>query len=123
MAKYGNKQVLYDGKLFPSKRECERYKNLKFLESEGEITDLKTQVPYELIPAAYETYERYGKNGKRLKDGRRCIQRAVTYKADFVYKDKDGITVVEDAKGYKTKEYILKKKMMLNTYNIRIREI
>ena len=123
MAKYGNKQVFYDGNLFDSKKELARYKELSLLEKAGEISDLKMQVPYELIPAAYETYERYGKNGKRLKDGRRCIEKAVVYKADFVYKDKDGNEVVEDTKGYKTKDYIIKRKLMLDKYGIRIREI
>ncbi len=123
MAKYGNKQVFYDGNLFDSKKELARYKELSLLEKAGEIADLETQVPFELIPAAYETYERYGKNGKRLKDGRRCIEKGVVYKADFVYKDKDGNEVVEDTKGYKTKDYIIKRKLMLDKYGIRIREI
>lgn len=123
MAKYGNKQVFYDGKLFDSKKELARYKELSMLERAGEISDLKMQVPFELIPPAFETYERYGNSGKRLKDGRKCIERGVTYKADFVYKDRHGETVVEDTKGVRTKEYILKRKLMLNIYGIRIREL
>ena len=123
MAKYGNKQVFCGGKVFDSKKEAARYMELSLLARVGEITDLETQVPYELIPAQYETYERYGKNGKRLKDGRRCIEKAVTYIADFVYKDEDGNTVVEDTKGVKTKDYIIKRKLMLDRYGIRIREI
>ena len=123
MAKYGNKKVFADGLLFDSKKEAARYRELLLLAHAGEITDLKTQVPYELIPAAYETYERYGKNGKRLKDGQRCIEKAVTYIADFVYKDMDGNTVVEDTKGVKTKDYIIKRKLLLDRYGIRIREL
>lgn len=123
MAKYGNKQVFADGLLFDSKKELARYKELKFLEAAGEITDLQTQVKFELLPAAYETYERYGKNEKRLKDGIRCIERAVTYKADFVYKDRNGKTVVEDTKGMRTDKYIMKRKMMLYFHGIRIREL
>lgn len=123
MAKYGNKQVFYDGKLFDSKKELARYKELSFLERAGEITDLRMQVPFELLPPVYETYERYGKNGKRLKDGKRLIERGVTYKADFWYRDRQGRPVVEDTKGVRTKEYILKRKMMLNKYGIRIREL
>lgn len=123
MAKYGNKQVLYDGKVFDSKKELARYKELKFLEAAGEITDLQTQVPFDLLPAAFETYARFGNSGKRLKDGRRCIERAVTYKADFVYKDRHGKTVVEDTKGMRTDKYILKRKMMLYFHGIRIREL
>lgn len=123
MAKYGNKTVFVDGLPFDSKKEAARYRELSLLERAGEISDLKTQVPFELIPTAYETYERYGKNGKRLKDGRRCIEKAVVYKADFVYKDKYGNEVVEDTKGYKTKDYIIKRKLMLDRYGIRIREL
>lgn len=123
MAKYGNKTVFVDGRPFDSKKEAARYRELKFLEKCGEISDLKMQVPYELIPPAFETYERYGNSGKRLKDGRKCIERGVTYKADFVYKDRHGKTVVEDTKGVRTKEYILKRKLMLNIYGIRIREL
>ena len=123
MAKYGNKKVFADGLVFDSKKEAARYRELHILHRVGEISDLRLQVPYELIPAQYETYERYGKNGKRLKDGRRCIEKAVTYIADFVYKDDGGNTVVEDTKGVKTKDYIIKRKLMLDPYGIRIREI
>ena len=123
MAKYRNKKVFAGGIWLDSKKEAARYRELLLLARAGEIADLETQVPYELIPAIYETYERYGKNGKRLKDGRRCIEKGVVYKADFVYKDKDGNEVVEDTKGYKTKDYIIKRKLMLDKYGIRIREI
>lgn len=123
MAKYGNKTVFYGGKVFDSKKEAARYKELIMLERVGEITNLETQVRFELIPAAYETYERYGKNGKRLKDGRRLIEKAVNYIADFAYKDKDGKIVVEDTKGFKTKDYIIKRKLMFDRYGIRIREL
>ena len=122
MAKYGNKKVFIDGMVFDSKKEAARYKELSLLARAGEITDLETQVTFELIPAAYEDFERYGKNGKRLKDGRRCVEKAVTYIADFVYKDQ-GNTVVEDTKGVKTKDYIIKRKLMLDRYGIRIREL
>lgn len=123
MQKYKNKTVFYDGKVFDSKKERDRYKELTILSKAGEITDLQTQVKFELIPAHYETYERTGKNGKRLRDGRRLIEKAVYYIADFVYKEKDGAVIVEDTKGYKTKDYIIKRKIMFDRYRIRIREI
>lgn len=123
MAKYGNKKVFIDGMVFDSKKEAARYKELSLLARAGEITDLDTQVSFELIPPQYETYERYGKTGKRLKDGKRCIEKGVTYIADFVYKDKNGETIVEDTKGVKTKEYVLKRKMMLYIHGISIREL
>ena len=47
----------------------------------------------------------------------------MTYIADFVYMDKDGQQVVEDTKGVRTKEYIIKRKLMLHRYGIRIQEV
>jgi len=75
-----------------------------------------------LIPAQYETYVRYGKKGQRLKDGQRCIEKAVVYVADFTYQ-KDGQMIVEDTKGMKTKDYIIKRKLMLYVHGIRVREV
>lgn len=107
---------------FDSKREAKRYFELMLLLGTGKIAGLRRQVDYELIPAQYETYPRYGKNGKRLKDGKRCLEKAVHYKADFVY-EMDGETVVEDVKGAKTKDYIIKRKLMLYIHGIKIKEI
>lgn len=121
--KYGNKKVSIGDIVFDSRKEAKRYQELVLLEKAGEISELETQKPFELIPAAYETYERYGKNGKRLTDGKRCIEKACVYKADFVYKDKDGNTVIEDTKGMRTKDYIIKRKLMLSIYGIRIKEV
>lgn len=108
MAKYGNQKITRDGITFDSVREYTRYCELKLLERAGVITDLERQVKYELIPA------------QRM-DGR-LVERAVTYVADFRYKEK-GQTVVEDAKGFRTKEYIIKRKMMLHFHGIRIKEV
>lgn len=123
--KYGNKKVTVDGIVFDSKKEAARYKELKLMEAAGEIKDLQLQVPFELIPAKYEHFERFSeKTGKKLKDGVRCVEKSVTYIADFVYTDcKTGNQVVADAKGYKSKEYILKRKMMLHFFGVRIHEI
>lgn len=120
--KYGNRKVIIDGLKFDSRKEANRYCELKLLERAGQITNLRTQQTFELIPAYYENYERYSKTGKRLTDGRRCVERAVCYKADFVYKE-NGKTIVEDTKGFKTKEYIIKRKLMLYIHNIRIKEV
>ena len=108
MAKYGNRKVERDGIEFDSIKECQRYCELKLMQRAGVISDLQLQVPFELIPA------------QRI-DGK-VVERAVTYKADFVYK-KDGQTVVEDTKGVRTKEYIMKRKMMLFFHGIRIVEV
>ena len=121
-AKYKNKKVVADGITFDSKKEYQRYCELKLLEKAGEISDLRLQVPYELVPPQYEHYERYGKNGKRLKDGKRTLEHAVKYVADFVYIE-DGNTIVEDTKGLRTTEYVIKRKLMLYVHGVRIREV
>lgn len=121
-AKYGNKKILADGITFDSKKEYRRYCELKLLEKAGKVSDLQLQVSFELVPPQYEYYERYGKKGQRLKDGKRLLERAVTYKADFVYME-NGQTIVEDTKGLRTTEYIIKRKLMLYVHGIRIREI
>lgn len=108
MSKYGNRKVIVDGIVFDSAREARRWRELRFLEDVGEITDLRRQVPFTLVPA-----QRVGKN---------VVERAVTYKADFVYNEA-GETVVEDTKGVRTKDYIIKRKLMLWLHGIRVREI
>lgn len=58
------------------------------------------------------------------KTTRVLLERSVKYIADFVYTDKaTGQTVVEDTKGVRTKEYIIKRKLMLYLHGIRIKEI
>lgn len=108
--KYHNKPTEIDGINFQSRREGNRYCELKWLERAGEIHDLQLQVPFELIPAQRD------ENGK-------VIERACVYKADFVYTDKNGNKVVEDAKGQKTQVYIIKRKLLLYRYGIRIVEV
>ena len=94
-------------------KERKRGAELELLQSYGIISDLQKQVPYELIPAHYEVV-----NGKR-----KCIERACTYKADFVYYDvKNKKLVVEDSKGFRTKDYIIKRKLMLHMHGIKIKE-
>ena len=108
---------------FASKKEAGRYPELLLLQKAGKIHDLRCQVRFEVVPAQYEYYERYGKKGQRLKDGKRCVERAVDYVADFDYYTEDGTYVVEDTKGFKTKDYIIKRKLMLWVHGIRIREV
>lgn len=122
--KYRNRKVkLPDGTVFDSQHEYERWRELCLLQRAGVIHDLLRQVKFELIPAQYETYERYSeKTGKRLKDGVRCIEQAVSYIADFVYWEADKM-VVEDAKGVKTEGYIIKRKLMRLQHGVSIREV
>lgn len=75
-AKLGNRKVTVDGIEFDSKKEAQRYYELKLLQRAGVISELELQKEYELIPAQYEYFPRYGKTGKRLKDGKRCIEKS-----------------------------------------------
>jgi hypothetical protein len=80
-------------------------------------------VKFLLIPTQAEYYERYSeKTGKRLKDGVRVLERECNYIADFVY-EQDGKTIVEDTKGVRTPDYIIKKKLMLYIHKIQIKEV
>ena len=124
MSKYRAKPTYSaDGILHPSKREAQRWDELRILGEAGEIYNLERQVKYTLIPAQYETYERYGKRGQRLKDGRRLLERAITYTADFKYQNALGEIVVEDAKGMRVRDFPLRRKLMLWVYGIRVREV
>jgi hypothetical protein len=120
--KYSNQKTTIDGITFDSKKEADRYCELLFLQRAGLISNLELQKKFELIPAQYEYFERYGKQGQRLKDGKKCLENSITYVADFVYTE-NGKTVVEDTKGMKTKEYIIKRKLMLYIHGIRIKEV
>lgn len=119
--KYGNKRVTYNGITFDSKKEMYRYIRLKSMQEEGLISDLRLQVPYELIPAIYE--EEIVKLKTKTKVVKRCVQHAVKYVADFVYKDHYGYETVEDSKGMRTEGYLLKKKMMRAFLGITIKEV
>lgn len=123
MNKYRNKKIERHGITFDSLKEYMRYQDLMLLQRAGKITDLQRQVKFTLIPTQYEKFPRYSeKTGKRLKDGIRTLEKECSYIADFVY-NVDGKQVVEDAKGFRTPEYRLKKKMMLYFHNIKIKEV
>lgn len=114
--KYGAKRV----GTHASKKEHNRANTLKMWQRAGVISNLREQVPYELIPAQYSEC---GTDLKGKPD-RVCIERACKYIADFVYTDNEtGETIVEDTKGVRTKEYIIKRKLMLFRHGIRIKEI
>lgn len=136
--KYRNKKVTVNGIEFDSKKEAKRYCELLQLEKEGAITNLRMQVKYILIPKQYSETE-FTKAGKH-----RLIEHECSYIADFVYdvpitieremKYRNGPTervlvhcgyetVVEDTKGMRTKDYIIKRKLMLYVHGIRIKEI
>ena len=108
MAKYYSKKVTRNGITFDSKKEANRYSELVLLERAGKIHSLERQVKFELIPS------------QRI-DGK-VVERACHYVADFVYQE-NGKTIVEDTKGYKTKDYIIKRKLLLFLKGIRIKEV
>ena len=125
--KYGNKKSVLDDIDFDSLKEARRYKELVLLLKNGTISDLELQKPYELIPAQYKLVKTGDVYKKGVKKGQPkmkavCVERSVNYCADFVYKE-NGKTVVEDAKGVRTKEYMIKRKLMLFVHGIRIKEI
>ncbi len=101
--KYRN--VKSDG--YHSKKEAKRASELKLLQHAGVITNLQEQVKYELIPS------------QNKGDGTK--ERPVTYVADFVYEE-NGVIVVEDVKGMRLPEYVIKRKLMLWVRDITIRE-
>lgn len=115
--KYNARKVAVDGIAFDSVREARRYKELKLMQQAGKISDLRLQVPFELVPAQYEhSGEVYtkGKHKGQPKRGK-CIEKAVVYRADFVYTE-NGRQIVEDAKGMPTKDYIIKRKLFRQRY-------
>ncbi len=119
--KYVSKKVIADGITFDSKKEAHRYQELLLLERTGKIKNLQRQVKYTLIPAQYE---KVWKPRKKAYEKGKCLERECSYIADFVYIDiKTGEIVVEDTKGFKTKDYIIKRKLMLYTHDIKIKEI
>lgn len=117
--KYNNEKPVIDGIMFDSKAEAERYSELIILEKSGEISELKRQVKYVLIPEQRET-DYTDKKGKIHKG--RLLERECSYFADFTYKDHNGNLVVEDTKGMRTREYIIKRKLMLYKYGIIVKE-
>lgn len=122
--KYHAKKTVREGQVFDSKREAKRYTELLILQRAGKISDLRTQVEYELIPAQREP-DTVGSRGG-IKRGK-VIERAVKYVADFVYVDENGTEIVEDAKGYKDGQayalFVIKRKLMLYTHHIHVREV
>lgn len=121
--KYKAKKVLFNGQEFDSKKEVRRYRFLLEKAQRGEISDLQTQVKYILIPTQREP-DTVGVRGG-IKKGK-VIEKECAYYADFVYKE-NGQEVVEDTKGYKKGQayavFSIKRKLMLERYGIRVKEV
>jgi hypothetical protein len=121
MNKYHNRKVrTSDGIVHDSRKEAIRWQELKLLEESGKILDLKRQMEFLLIPSQYEELPK-AKRAKKVK--KKLLERAVVYRADFVYHDENGELVIEDVKGLRTRDYIIKRKLMLYVYGIRIKEV
>ncbi len=102
VSKYRNEKAEVDGIVFDSKAEARRYWELKALEKTGEISHLTLQPEYIL-------QEGYSKFGKKI--------RPIKYIADFEYcEEGSGRVVAEDVKGFRTKEFQIKKKIFEEKY-------
>lgn len=134
--KFNNKKVETPDGVFDSKGEWQRWLFLKDAERRGLIRNLRRQVKYILIPTQYRTEIVHLKT--KDKEVQRVAEREVTYTADFVYyKVHDagavngeyeiswdiGEVVVEDFKGLRTKDYLIKRKLMLYLFGIPIKEV
>lgn len=107
MNKYKAKKVVLDGVAFDSRKEASRYCELKQMQQVGIIQDLRCHPEFEIIP-------KWGK------------ERAAKYHADFAYVEiATGKLVVEDvkSKATKTRDYILRRKLMNWRFDIQIREV
>lgn len=99
---------------FDSRREARRYMDLWLMQRSGEISGLRTQVKYPLIPKQVHP------------DGTK--ERPIDYVADFVY-EQGGETVVEDSKGLRDtasaayRVFVMKRKLMLYIHGISVREV
>ncbi|MCL1944877.1 MAG: DUF1064 domain-containing protein [Firmicutes bacterium] len=99
--KYGNQRTTIDNIIFDSKKEAERYLQLKLMQKGGVIRNLELQKRIEILPKL-----------EAIKQGEKA-KRAVCYVADFVYEVvATGQVVIEDAKGVRTDVYKLKKRLL-----------
>ena len=89
--KYNAKPTEVDGFRFDSKREAERYTELKLLKKSGEVIQFLRQVPFHL-PGS------------------------VTYRVDFMIFWNGGTVSFEDVKGVETQSFKEKKKIVEELY-------
>ena len=116
-----HKTIRVDGLKFDSQKEYDRYLFLKKAEDEGLISNLRTQVKFELIPSVTEEYVVHLKTKDKIKT--RTLQLAITWTADFVY-IKDGEEIIEDVKPRKdllSDRFVIKEKLFFWRYHKRIK--
>lgn len=113
-SKYGNRKTVVDGITFDSKREAERWLYLRAREEAGEISHLERQPIFKLSVGDRPVLIR----SKGYPNGRQA-----KYAADFAYFDGDR-RIIEDAKGHRTRDFILKKAIVEAMYPaIRVVEV
>lgn len=106
-SKYGAVKVEVDGHKFDSKKEGNRYVQLKLMQLHGKITDLELQPVFKIS------------KGDTIDPRTKRRMAARKYKADFSYKDADGNSIVEDVKSpitAKEMTYRLKRQLFLEQY-------
>ena len=118
-SKYGSKKTVVDGIEFDSRREANRWFELRMFERAGVISNLERQVKFVLIPQQREP-DSVGPKGGKIRG--KLLENEVAYVADFVYLE-NGVKVVEDAKGFRTPDYVIKRKLMLFIHHVRIKEV
>ena len=120
-SKYHSQKVSIAEEIFQSKKEARRWLELKNMEANGLISGLQRQKKFVLVPAQYEP-DTTGPRGGKIKG--KLLEREVAYYADFVYFDEhEKDFVIEDTKGVRTAEYIIKRKLMLWLNGYQIREV
>ena len=108
-SKYHSRKVTIDGHTFDSKRESEYYLELKLRKKANDILDFELQPEFVL-------QDGFRRDGKAI--------RAIKYIADFRIIHKDFSVEIVDVKGVITKEYAIKKKLLLAKYpGIKITEV
>jgi hypothetical protein len=108
--KHKNTKIVHDGVTFDSKRELNRWIELKLLHGARKIRDLQRQVVFDLVPSV-------------ILDGRK--KPAIRYIADAVYVE-NGIRIVEDTKSphlRKSPVYRIKKHLMKHFHGLDIKEV
>ena len=124
MSKYGNRVDYVGDKKFDSIKEARYFLFLREQEKNGQISNLRRQVPFTLLPPIK------GKKVIQLKTKTKeveyTIQDSVRYIADFVYTDKQGKEIIVDVKSEATRKdkvYVIKKKMMRALLKLIITEV
>ena len=109
-SKYNNKKTKIDDLTFDSRKEAREYLRLKALQDRGDITGLRLHVKFDF--KINDEYLRYV-------DSKRVIK----YVADFEYFDLYGSRKIVDVKGVKTRDYLIKKALMLSVHGILVEEV